>query len=343
MYHAYFFVYTVNEPSGETSGRTNGVKMADFDIFCDSGANIPYDIVRERDIHIIPYSFTINGEEQSCYSGDGESRFAEIAKKFYDEVRAGADVKTSLISTQKIIEAVMPSLEKGKDVLMTFISSGISGSYNQGKEAAKELSAAFPDRKILVRDSSNASMGEGLQVLKACDLRDMGQSIEACAEWIEQNRYNINSYLTVGDLKYLKKSGRISATLAIAGTILNIKPVLKADGGDNAKIVFHSKERGRKKALAALAENFAANVVDPENQTVAICHADCEEDANTVAEMLKERGAKDVIIEYYDLCTGTHVGPGTVAIFFFGKDRKTGVKPKEGVLSKLKKRIKHNA
>lgn len=311
--------------------------MTYFDIYCDSGANIPYDIVRERDIHIIPYSFTVNGVEQTCYT---EGEFKDIAKKFYAYVREGADVKTSLIGMQKIIDAVTPSLDKGRDVLITFISSGISGTYNQGKEAAKELSKAYPDRKIMVADAANASMGEGLQVLKACDLRDMGQSVESCAEWIEQNKYNINSYLTVEDLKYLKKSGRISGAAAFAGTILNIKPVLKADGGENAKIVPHSKVRGRKKALAALAENFALNAVEPANQTVAICHADCEEDALALADMIREKGAKDIIIEYYDLCTGSHVGPGTVALFFYGNDRKTGVKPKEGMLERLKTLLK---
>lgn len=312
--------------------------MTSFDVYCDSGANIPYNIVKERDIHVIPYSFTVNGEEQTCYTG-GE--FKDIAKKFYDYVRAGAEIKTSLISTQRFIEAVIPSLEKGRDVLITTISSGISGTYNQAKEAAAQLMKAYPGRKVFAADTANASMGEGLQVLKACDLRDLGESVEASAEWIEQNRYNINSYLTVEDLKYLKRSGRISAATAIAGTLLNIKPVLKADGGENAKIVSHSKAHGRKKALLALADNFAANVVEPENQTVAICHADSEEDALALADMIRQKGAKDIIIEWYDLCTGSHVGPGTVAMFFYGNDRKTGVKPKEGILDRFKKLIKH--
>ena len=312
--------------------------MIKFDIYCDSGANIPLDLVKRHDIKVIPYTFTMNGEEKSCY--DDKTEFAGIAKKFYDDLRAGAEIKTSLIGTQRIEEAIIPSLEAGRDVIMTFISAGISGTYNQAKEAAKELSERYPDRKIFVCDSVNASMGEGLLVLRACDLRDMGESAETCAEWIENNKYKINSFLTVGDLKYLKKSGRISTTLAIAGTLLNIKPVLTADGGDIAKIVFHSKARGRRKALEALAENFAANVVEPENQTIAICHCDCEEDANIVAGLLKEKGANDIIIEYYDLCTGSHAGPGTVAIFFYGKDRKTGVKPKTGILSALKKKAK---
>ena len=313
--------------------------MAEFDIYCDSGANIPFKLVKERNINVIPYSFTIDGVEQSCY-GHGDN-FHEVAKQFYERIREGLEVKTSLISMQKVIDAVTPSLENGRDVLITYISAGISGSYNQGKEAAKELSELYPDRKIFVVDSVNASMGEGLLVLKACDLRDMGESVEACAEWLENNKYNLNSYLTVGDLKYLKKSGRISATLAIAGTILNIKPILKANGEDVAQIVFHSKERGRKRALLALAENFTENVVDPENQTVSICHCDCEEDALALAEMVKERGAKDVIIEYYDLCTGSHIGPGTVALFFYGKDRKTGGTPKKGILDRFRRHAKN--
>lgn len=312
--------------------------MADFDIYCDSGANIPYNIVCERGIKVIPYSYTVGGVEYSCY-GQGEN-FHEEAKKFYEELRSGTDIKTSLISQQKFIDAVTPSLEAGRDVIATFISAGISGSFNQAREAAEELKQKYPDRKIYVCDSVNASMGEGLLVLKACDLRDMGESIEACVEWFETHKYKLNSYLTVGDLKYLKKSGRISATLAIAGTILNIKPIITADGGDIAKLVFHSKERGRKKALQSLVDNFVANVVEPENQTIAITHCDCEEDALALAEMVREKGAKEVIIEYYDLCTGAHAGPGTVALFFYGKDRKTGVKPKKGFLH-FRKRAKN--
>lgn len=314
--------------------------MVQFDIYCDSGANIPYEIVKERGINIIPYSYNVGGEEFSCY-GQGNN-FHEIAKKFYEDMRSGVEFKTSLIGMQKIIDAVTPSLENGRDVLMTFIAAGISGSFNQAREAVKVLSEKYPDRKIIACDSVNASMGEGLLVLRACDLRDMGESIEACAEWLESNKYNLNSYLTVGDLKYLKKGGRISATLAIAGTLLNIKPILKANGEDIAQIVFHSKERGRKRALTALAENFTANVVDPENQTVAICHCDCEDDAKALAEMVKERGAKDIIIEYYDLCSGAHIGPDTVALFFYGKDRKTGIVPKKGFFSKFRKHAKES-
>ncbi len=239
-------------------------------------------------------------------------------------MRGGADVKTSLVDEQRIIDAIAPVMEAGNDALMITVSSGVSGTYSQALAAKKFLESRYPESKLFVCDSANASMGEGLLVLKVADLRDMGESAETCARWVEQNAYKLNSYFTVGDLKYLRKGGRISTVAAIAGTILNIKPILVADGGVPAKISFFAKERGRKKAITALAEACRQRAVNIENQTVAITHADCEEDALALAEILKKQfGVTEVIIEYYDLCTGTHAGPGTLALFFMGKDRKT--------------------
>ena len=304
--------------------------MSNFDIYCDSGANIPEEVIKKHDIKVIPFTLTVGGKEIVCANYDRP--YSEIAKQFYDDMRNGAEVKTSLTSAESIIEALKPSLENGRDVLATFISSGISGSFNQAKEAKAQLEKLYPERKIFVCDSANASMGEGLQTLQAANLRDMGESVATCAEWIENNAYNFNSFLTVGDLKYLRKTGRISTTLAIAGTILNIKPVLKADGGTNAKIVFFDKARGRKKAIAALAEAYAKNAIDPASHVASICHADSEDDALALADMIKALGAKDVIINYYDMCTGSHVGPGTVALFFYGTDRQSEAKPEKGKL-----------
>lgn len=300
-----------------------------FDILVDSGTNIPDELVKKHGIIVVPYSCTVNGKEQLCY--DKDVSFADTAKRYYDDLRGGADIKTSLIGTERFIEYATPSLKAGKDVIIFTISAGISGTYNQAVNAKTELLKLFPEREIEVCDTANASMGSGLQALKVADLRDMGESLKTCAKWVEQNAYKFNSYVTVADLKYLRKSGRISATLAIAGTILNIKPILKADGGSPAKLVFFTKERGRKKALLSLANAFSEHAESLE--TVCICHADCPDDANELAEMLRERGAKNVIIEYYDLCTGSHVGPGTVALFFYGKDRRTTAPTAEKAVS----------
>ncbi len=295
--------------------------MDTFDIFVDSSANIPDELITKFNISVIPYTCTVNGKERLCYEKD--TAFSVTAKKYYDDLRAGADIKTSLVDKERIKAAVEPTLKAGRDALMLTISSGVSGTNAQANEARKELEELYPNSKMYVFDSANAGLGEGLQALKVADLRALGESACSCYEWLKQNSYKFNSYFTVGDLKYLRRGGRISATLAIAGTILNIKPILKADSGTVAKISFCGKERGRKKAIAALVRYFKERAVNPESNTVAIAHADCEEDALELAAMLRENGAKDIIIEYYDLCTGSHVGPGTIALFFYGKDRRT--------------------
>ena len=301
--------------------------MNTFDIYVDSGANIPDALVKEHGITVVSYHIRVNGEERTCVQ-EGIS-FEETAKKFYADMREGAEIQTSLINAQTFYDVILPSMKAGRDALLFTISSGISATNKQAHEAKKMLETEFPGRTVHVLDSANASMGEGLLALKAADLRDLGESAETAAKWVKENVYKLNSYLTVGDLKYLKRTGRISTTLAIAGTLLNIKPVLRADGGAPAKIVFFSKARGRRKALDALAEAYRERAHEPENQTVAICHCDSEEDANYVADRIREIGVKDIIIEYYDLCTGSHVGPGTVALFFYGKDRRGAFSPSE--------------
>lgn len=294
--------------------------MNKFAIFVDSAANIPNDIRIARDIRVIPFNYIVDGEEHPCFSED--MPFVETAKTFYDAMRRGAEAKTSLLPSATFEDALRPALEEGRDVLLFTISSGVSGTFAQAQEAGRKLQEEYPDRRIFVLDSANASLGEGLIAMKVADLRDMGESAEACAEWVRENTYKMNSFFTVDDLKYLRRSGRISRTVAIAGTLLNIKPLLQADASDNAKIVSCGRARGRKKALEAIADIFAKRAVRPETSTVAIAHADCEKDALLLADMLRERGANDVIIEYYDLCTGSHVGPGCVALFFWGKDRR---------------------
>ncbi len=294
----------------------------DYEIFVDSSANLPERLVREHGIHVISYYYNnAAGEEHACYTG--EEDFSKTAKPFYERIRAGEEFHTSLISEARFTEILRPYLEDGKDVIVLTIASGISGTYQQACAAKEALEKQYPARKIFVQDSANASLGQGLLALRAADLRDMGESVEACAAWLKENVYKMNSYVTVDDLRYLRRSGRISMAAAVAGTILNVKPLIRADGGPVPKLAVYGRARGRKKALSALAEAFDAHVVRPEAQTIAIAHADCEEDALALAETLREHGAKEILMEYYDLCTGSHIGPGTVALFFMGEDRRS--------------------
>lgn len=308
-----------------------------FDIFADSSANLTDELAMSTQVKIIPFIITVNGEDFACY--DKSKPFKEIAKPFYEKLASGADIKTSLIGEDRFFDEIEPTLKEGRDAILITIASGISGTYNQAVNASKALMAKYPERKVFVVDSANASLGEGLLAVNASRLRDLGESAETCYNWLEENKYKLNSYLTVDDLKYLRKGGRISLVTSIAGTILNIKPLIKADGGSPAKLSFYGKERGRRKALETIARTFSEKVENPENQTVAIAHCNCEEDALKLADMVKERGAKDVIIEYYDLCTASHAGPGTVALFFMGKDRRPNAAAQE--VKKIGKTVKN--
>ena len=312
--------------------------MNEFDIFADSSANIPDALAAQYGIQIIPYTYIVNGAEHPA--AEQGTPFCELAKAHYAAMRAGADIKTSLIGEDAFIKALTPSLEAGRDVLLITITASLSGTNAQALRASEELLKSFPQRKIFVVDSANASLGQGLLVLGAAKRREEGADAETCAQWVEENKYLLNSQVTVAELKYLHRSGRVSGILAFAGAVLGLKPMLRADGSNPAKLVICGKEKGRKKALAELVRAFDENVIDPASQTVAIAHADCEEDALALREQITARGVKDVIIEYYDLCTGSHVGPGTLALFYFGRDRRAAVPEKRPLLARRKTPVK---
>ena len=295
--------------------------MNNFDIFADSAANLTDGMVAESGVKIIPFHYIVNGEEKLCYH---EGRpFGEVAKEFYTELASGADIKTSLVCEQQFIEALTPSLEEGKDVLLVTITEALSGTFSQATKAAETLSGKYPDRKIIVFDSANASLGEGYLAYKAAKLRADGASLDECVRWLEENKYLMNAYVTVNDLKYLRKGGSVSSVAAVAGALLYMIPMLKADGASPAMLTVYAKERGRRKSIDALLRAYTEFASHEIESTVCITHGDCEEEAKALAEEFKKLGASDVFIEYYDLCTGAHVGPGTIAVFFFGKDRRT--------------------
>lgn len=291
--------------------------MGNFEIFVDSAANLTDELIAKHDIKVVPYVCSINGKEMACYQDGVPSD--TIAKKFYEAMREGAETKTTLINADRFIDAVTPAMQSGKDVLLIVITTKLSGTYNQALAAQARLKEAFPDRKLLVVDSFNASLGEGLMAVYAAEKREAGEDIESVYKWVCDHVAYMNSYVTVSSLKYLKRSGRVNAAKAIVGTILKINPIVW--GSDRGELEVFCNERGRKKALSKLVEMFKERVIDPENQHIAIAHADCLEEAEALAEMIKAAGAKEVIINMYDLCTGAHIGPGTIALFFMGIKR----------------------
>lgn len=280
-----------------------------FTIMTDTSANLPEAFLRENNIKCIAYTFMIDGEEPENFRFEG--------KAFYDDMRRGRIVTTSQISPQRYSDFFRQELEAGRDVLFVSMSSGISGSYNSASIAAADLREEFPDRKLRLVDALGASLGEGLLVIWAVRYREFGLSVDAAAERLLDRRFGICQVFTVDDLRYLKRGGRLSNLAAAVGTVLQIKPLLK--GNNEGKIVCFEKVRGRKRAIEGMAENFNRFALDLPGQTIGIAHADCEEDANALIAMLRQyRRDLDIVTVVYEPVTGSHVGPGTLALFFEG-------------------------
>ena len=213
-----------------------------------------------------------------------------------------------------------PVLQVGKDILVLAFSGGLSTTYQSAVIAAGELMEKYPDRTINVVDTLCASLGEGLFVYHVCRKRDAGMSLEELTVWAENNKLHLCHWFTVDDLMYLKRGGRVSATTALVGTMLKIKPVLHVD--DEGHLINVSKVRGRKASIEALAKKMEETALPGENDVSYICHGDCLEDAQYLAELIRERcGVKEVHIGYTGAVIGSHAGPGVLALFYLGSHR----------------------
>lgn len=285
-----------------------------FRIVTDTSSNLPTAYLQAENITVIPFTFHTESGEQSCMDTASFD-----AKAFYTAMRNGEKVTTSQIPPQRFVDNIRPMLENGEDVLFVSMSSGISGSYASSKIAANQLAEAFPERKILTVDTYSASLAEGIVVMRAVECRKEGLSIDETYQILRALRHRIAQIFTVGDLRYLKRTGRLSNLEAAVGTVLQIKPLLKGD--PQGKIVCFAKVRGRQRAIEEMAKRYEELVVSPETQTVCISHADCEADAQILASMLRRsKPPKDILIVDYEPVTGSHVGPGALALFFVSDD-----------------------
>ena len=266
-----------------------------FSIVTDTSSNLPTAYLQAENITVIPFTFHTESGEQSCMDTASFD-----AKAFYTAMRNGEKVTTSQIPPQRFVDNIRPMLENGEDVLFVSMSSGISGSYASSKIAANQLA-------------------EGIVVMRAVECRKEGLSIDETYQILRALRHRIAQIFTVGDLRYLKRTGRLSNLEAAVGTVLQIKPLLKGD--PQGKIVCFAKVRGRQRAIEEMAKRYEELVVSPETQTVCISHADCEADAQILASMLRRSKApKDILIVDYEPVTGSHVGPGALALFFVSDD-----------------------
>ena len=287
--------------------------MPDFAILTDSASNLTAKQLRDNDITAIPFPYFLKGKECGC---DTLETFDDMA--FYAALKNGEKVTTSQINPQTYTNYMRPLLEAGNDILFIGLSSGISGSFASATIAKEQLSEEFPERKIELVDSLGASLGEGLIVLKAAELRSEGKTLGDTAEEIRIHIEKMYQVFTVDDLMFLKRTGRLSNISAALGTVLGIKPMLK--GNEEGKIVAFGKIRGRAKVIAALAEKYDALVKEPEKQTVGISYCDCKEDAKALAELInKTNPPKKLIVLKHEPATGSHLGPGALALYFEGE------------------------
>ena len=254
------------------------------------------------------------------YNGENHTSFSEptAVKAFYDEIRGGVMATTAAANPDDWAQIMTPALEEGRDVLVITFSGGMSTTYQSAVIASKDLLEEYPQRKIIVIDSLAAALGQGLLVYHACRKRDEGMDIAELAAWVEENKFHVAHWVTVDDLTHLKRGGRISATSAIVGSMLNIKPIIHVD--NDGHLINTAKVRGRKAAMEYLVKKFTETCTDFD--TVFIGHGDCPEDAAALEAMLREaHPIKEVVTGYVGPVIGAHTGPGVLVVFFMGTQR----------------------
>lgn len=287
--------------------------MNSYQIITDSCCDFPKAMYDELNVKMVPLTVCWQGQEREDANDDS-------LKQMYDGMRAGEGATTSAVNPQRWAEKIEPSLKEGKDVLVLAFSSGLSTTYQSAVIAGEELSQKYPERKIRVVDTLAASLGQGLLVWYACRKRDEGMDLESLCSWVEERKQHLCMWFTVDDLMHLKRGGRVSSATALVGTMLQIKPILHVS--DEGKLISRAKARGRKASIEALADKMVQLGAGWENETIAISHGDCLEEAQLLADILKERcGVKEVILSYVGSVIGSHAGPGTIALFFMGSHR----------------------
>ena len=290
--------------------------MSEYVLITDSSADLSQEMVQELGVTVLPLSFTIQGKVYRNYPDNREMDLP----LFYDMLRAGELATTSAVNVAEYTQAVEPILQEKKDVLILAFSSGLSSTYQASVLAAEELREKYPDRKIYTVDTLCASMGQGLLVYLAVQEQRKGRSIEEVRDWAESTKLHLCHQFTVDDLHFLKRGGRISATTAVVGSMLQIKPVLHVD--NEGRLINIGKARGRQASLKALVDKMEKTVTEEGRKTVFISHGDCRKDAVTVADMVRERfGTQDIRINFVGPVIGAHSGPGTLALFYLGTER----------------------
>ena len=288
--------------------------MSTYKIITDSACDLPKSMLQELDITAVPLTVNFRGETRNDSVADSE------VKELYDAMRAGEVATTAAVNPDGWAGKIEEALSAGYDALVMTFSGGLSTTYQSAVIAANDLLETYPQRKVMVVDTCAAALGQGLLSWYAAKQRDNGLSLEELAAWVEDNKDHVAHWFTVDDLVYLKRGGRVSAATALVGTMLNIKPVLHVD--NEGRLVSMVKARGRKAAINTLVSKLQELGEGWDNRTVFICHADCLADAEILAAQVKAKcGVEETFIGNLGAVIGSHAGPGTLALFFMGKEK----------------------
>ncbi|MCK9536634.1 MAG: DegV family protein [Bacilli bacterium] len=290
--------------------------MSNYVIFTDSCIDLPAELADRLALRVLPLYVTVNNSIYHNYLDERDITF----KDFYQFLREHKLSQTSQVNPQEFIDALEPILKDGNDILSISFSSALSGTYQSSVIAKEELLQRYPHRKIITIDSLCASMGQGLLLTYAADLKKQGLSLEELAKWVEKNKTKVCHLFTVGDLNHLKRGGRLSYAKAFIGTLLRIKPLLHVNM--KGQLVQTGATRGRSRVLTKMIERMEQTIIEPEGQLIYISHGDCEADALVLKQMIIEKfPIKDVIINYVGPVIGSHSGIDTLALFYLGEDR----------------------
>lgn len=290
--------------------------MKQYILATDACSDLPLDVVREHDIAIVPMILEIEGKN---YINNLEEKNLKL-KTFYDELRAKKVSRTSLVNIGEFVQFFTELLKEGKDILYVALSSALSGTYQSAMMAIDMLKDEYPNQRIAAVDTLSASLGEGYLVWRAALLKKEGKSLDEVAAWLEANKYHLRHLFTVEELGTLKRGGRLSGTAAFFGTLLGVKPILHVTR--EGKLDVLKKSVGRKKSLTEMIDIMKEQIVAPEEQTVFIAHGDCLDEAKEVGGLINaSMKIKDLFYSYIGPVIGSHSGPGTIAVFFMGKER----------------------
>jgi len=292
--------------------------MRDYIIMTDSCCDLSQQEVEELDLTVLPLSFTIEGKTLL-----NTPDHADLSpEEFFQKIAEGADCTTAAVNVGQFTDAMEKVLDEGKDILCICFSSALSTTYQSACIAASDLREKHPGAKIIVIDSLSASRGQGMLLYRTVrERREKGLDIDALASYVDSIIQSQDHWFFVDDLNHLKRGGRVSATAALVGTMLGIKPVMHTDS--EGRLTPVSKARGSKAALRALVDKMEELGIEPEkNQPIFICHANCPDYVEYVKVLLKERfNVTDVRADFIGPVIGAHTGCGTLGLFFVGTER----------------------